>query len=222
MNIISHRGYLAGGHSSEENRVDVLERAVAQGFEVEFDVNLALSKDRLVLSHERTDWTPDRDAASFLSTPHIGERHALNIKSLLVLSPATEILRRTGTVENYFLFDFELLWPDVAEVRFLMHSLTENGFHVAYRLSEREPYLEVYLRDESVKTVWLDEFEQFWVKREHVERLKASGKQVFFVSPELHGTTEESTIKQRWSDVLHFGVDGICTDFPVQLRDFAR
>lgn len=221
MNIISHRGYLDGRGDSNENGITLLTAAIGQGFEVEFDVNLAAGKACLVLSHDKAEWSLDRDAATFLRACKGKARHALNIKNLLVLYPVVEILRLEDMKDKFVLFDFELLWPDHSEIRYLMRELTESGYHVAYRLSEREQYLDRYLLDESVKTIWLDEFEHFWVRREHVERLAAKGIRTLFVSPELHGTTDETVIRKRWSDVIQYGVDGICTDYPLKLRDFA-
>jgi glycerophosphoryl diester phosphodiesterase len=222
MNIISHRGNLDGRTAAHENCSSYLAKAVASGFSVEFDVNLALGKDRLVLSHDEAAWSGERDPSGFLSSPSAGSLHALNIKDLCTVYEIARLLEQAGTKDQFFLFDFELLTNDLPGVRYLMRSLRDQGFRVAHRLSEREQHLDHILSDDSIDVVWLDEFEHSWIERSHVQRLADRGKRTFCVSPELHGRNQEQEILSRWSDLIQFGVDGICTDYPLKLRAFSR
>lgn len=221
MKTISHRGNLEGRAASRENSVSYLTKAVDSGFDVEFDVNLAAGRDRLVLSHDEAGWTNELDVPGFLSSPRAGTFHALNIKNLLTVYEIARLLELSGTKDQFFLFDFELLANDLAGVRYLMRTLADQGFHVAYRLSEREQFLEQILKDDSIRIVWLDEFEHPWIEESHVQRLAERGKRTFCVSPELHGRNQEKEILSRWGDLIRFGVDGICTDYPLKLRAFA-
>jgi len=219
MRILAHRGFLSGKEERRENTYEQLIEAVKNGFDVEFDVNLDIAKESLVLSHDETPWSHQREPARFIEAVHGTSFHALNVKNLLAIYPLTQLLEMTSTKDNIFLFDFELLDAERLGARFIMHSLSENGFHVAYRLSEREQFYEQYLHDEQVSMVWLDEFETPWITKSHIEQLSDKGIRSFVVSPELHADITETAMIKRWDDLLAYGVDGICTDYPLKLRE---
>ncbi len=210
--IVAHRGLVAGPDKARENAAATLRGAVAQGFSVEFDVRD--DRGRLVLSHDPGEWSEERDAARFLADPGDGV-HALNVKSLEALDTLLDGIARAGTAASFFLFDFELLGGTPE----LMRSVQERGFAVAHRLSDREPFLDDYVDAAHVTHVWLDEWETPWVTGEVVRALAAAGKQTFYVSPELHRPLGPDDLAPRWSEVAEWGVTGICTDYPLRLRE---
>lgn len=214
--ILSHRALLDGPAPALENTLESLAAACAAGFDVEFDVHAAPRDGRLVLSHDPADWCPQREPAAFLAAAAPGAGHALNVKSLARLDALLDLVDRMGAREGCFLFDFELLGAPEP----LLHEVQERGFRVAFRVSDREPTLERHARDARVRTIWLDELDGPWVRREHVQRLAAAGKQVFYVSPDLHGRRDRDVLLARWAQLHEWGAAGICTDFPLMLRDF--
>jgi hypothetical protein len=125
------------------------------------------------------------------------------------------VIERAGTTRSFFLFDFELLGAGADE----MAKVQRRGFRVAHRLSDREPHLGRLLDDPTVTDVWLDEFDSLWIRDEHVHALTAAGKRTFYVSPELHRHQPVQHVAPRWDELLAWGVDGICTDFPIHLRE---
>lgn len=220
LQILSHRACLYGPDPVRENTNAALRQAIDAGFDVEFDIRFDLSDLRLVLAHDPQPWSEDHDGVRFLQNVGGPQFHALNVKSLDCLPAILRCLDETKTRGNFMLFDFELVADDLAECRSLMRSVAEAGYSVAYRLSEREAYLEQYLHDLSVCNVWLDEFESRWVRQEHLERLKERAIRTFYVSPDLHGIRDLDMLKVRWEQLASWGVSGICTDFPVALREF--
>lgn len=218
LQILSHRACLHGGGSVEENTLAALGDAIEHGFEVEFDIRRDSDSGQLVLSHDPAAWSQARDATTFLRDPGPdgAGRHALNVKDPDVVDDVLAELERAGTADRFFLFDFELLGCDAPA---LMRAVQRRGFAVAHRLSERERHLERYLDDDAVTMVWLDEFETPWVERRHVAELAARSKQTFYVSPELHRPLPPEAVEQRWRELAEWGVTGICTDYPVRLRD---
>jgi glycerophosphoryl diester phosphodiesterase len=216
--ILAHRALLHGADRACENRLPSLRRAVSLGFDVEFDVNLDPRRTRLVLAHDEVPWEPELDALEFLRMPG-GGRHALNVKSLYTLDAVLGEIEQAGTREHFFLFDFELLAGDLAACRFLMDSIGRRGFAVAHRMSEREPHLDRFLTGRPVAAVWLDEFDERWLRRHHVEALTERGTATYYVSPDLHRPTGFAELDERWDEVASWGVTGICTDHPTRLRD---
>ncbi len=219
--IVAHRGCLDGPGGDGENRLSALRRVAVQGFDVEFDVRADRSDvSRLVLSHDPADWSGDRDASDFLARPGVGAFHALNVKELDSLPALCRVLSDAGTQGSFFLFDFELLTEDLPECRRRMRALQDDGFHVASRLSEREPFLEEYLTQPHVSLVWLDEFSGPWVGREHLAALADAGKRAYYVSPDLHGNHDADGLRRRWEQLASWGAAGICTDYPIRLARF--
>src|SRR4051794_13181313 len=211
--VLAHRACLYGPGSVRENSREALAAAVERGFGVEFDVNVD-DAGRLTLAHDPAPWEEELDAEPFLRDPGPG-LHALNVKSLAALGPMLDVIEQAGTKASFFLFDFELLGAGAGE----MAAVQARGFRVAHRLSEREPHLDRYLDDASVTDVWLDEFDVRWLHREHMRALTSAGKRCFYVSPELHRRQPVQRVAPRWDEVLAWGVAGICTDFPMVLRE---
>lgn len=220
VKILAHRANLHGVNRTQENLLASLEEAVLKGFDVEFDINLPPDGARLTLTHDPAAWSEERDASVFLAAPGAGSFHALNLKHLLTVPAICHALTQAGTQKNFFWFDFELLTDDLTGCRFLMRSLAKTGFAVAYRLSDREPYLKQYLAQERISLIWLDAFEQVWDGPEQWAALRAEGKQVYCVSPELHGCDNLDILKRRWEQWQAWGAAGICTDYPMLLAQF--
>ncbi|MGC8668448.1 MAG: glycerophosphodiester phosphodiesterase family protein [Chthonomonadales bacterium] len=216
LTIIAHRACVNGPDARLENTLEAIRGATSSGLSVEFDVRVS-TDGRLVLAHDPCAWSSARDPYPFLRNPDGPPCHALNIKSVYAVPAILNVLRAAGSAHNFFLFDFELLTNDLPGCRFLMRSLQDEGFRVGYRLSDREPFLDHYLRDPSVREVWLDEFDRPWVTRDVVQSLCDRGIRSYYVSPELHGARDRDTVHRRWEDLVGWGVQGICTDYPLQL-----
>lgn len=220
IRILSHRACLQGCDPAGENTLPALIRAAALGFDTEFDVNRDAETGRLVLTHDPQPWSAERDATIWLTQRQEGALHALNLKDLSAATAICELLISAGTQGQFFLFDFELLAADRTDCLTLMQSLGEAGLAIAYRVSEREPFFDEYLRDDAAQTLWLDEFALPWVTSCHIRALREAGKHTFYVSPDLHGCRDASDLQRRWEPLIEAGVTGICTDYPRLLARF--
>jgi glycerophosphoryl diester phosphodiesterase len=67
--------------------------------------------------------------------------------------------------------------------------------------------------------VWADEFDSLWLTKKEADQVRTSGRLLYMISPELHGF-DLAAMKQRWRDFKSWGVDGICTDYPLEAREF--
>jgi glycerophosphoryl diester phosphodiesterase len=221
LHILAHRALLDGPDADAENRRTSIDSAVADGFGVEFDITADPASGALVLAHEPCAWNADRDARAFLRDP--GQTlHALNVKDLDTLDAVLAEIERAGTQANFFLFDFELVAPDRGPCMELMRRVRQRGFAVAHRLSEREPFLgDLLAATEPPVAVWLDEWARPWVRRHHVAALRDIGTATYYVSPELHRPQPAAALRDRWEELIGFGVTGICTDYPRALGALA-
>ena len=213
--ILAHRGNLFGPEPESENTVPHLARAVNRGFSLEFDINFNREHSRLVLSHDENSFSTDRDPESFLKTVPAEGLNALNIKNMLTVPKILNLLEKVRRKSKFFLFDFELLVSDLPGCRFFMKALMEQGFRIAFRISERENFVAEYARDEEVSLIWLDEFDGPWLQQRDIQRLRDAGKTLIYVSPELHGSKSRDFLQERWQQVVAWGINGICTDYPV-------
>ncbi len=219
MKIFAHRGNLDGKKIENENSVNALINALIYGFDLEFDINFDMKRQNMILSHDIQTFNKKYEPAALLSKIKSGY-HALNIKSIYTVPSILWMLEEYNNKKNFFLFDFELIAKDIKECRFLMRSLIKKKFNIAFRLSERENFLNEYIKDTGIKDIWLDEFNENWVDQNIVKKLKDKGKTLFYVSPELHKDLPLDTLKKRWEKVMNWGVNGICTDFPIELNKF--
>jgi glycerophosphoryl diester phosphodiesterase len=221
--ILAHRANLAGPAPAAENSLAACERALAQGFGLETD----LRRDEagaFYIAHDPQPRTPENDFAPFarLFRGWPARVIAMNVKEL-GYEEALIALRASGDLGHAsFYFDFELLEPaapGTAQRR--LRSLPGGvSTPLASRLSDRGETLAQCLAIPA-EVVWADEFDRLWLGREEVEAVHAAGRKFYAISPELHGFREVERFR-RWEDFRAWGIDGLCTDFALEARDFFR
>lgn len=78
--------------------------------------------------------------------------------------------------------------------------------------------------------VWADEWQNGLYSKDFVKEIQEMNKLVFAVSPELHKDTEPShphsndleKIKKDWKNLIKWGFDGICTDYPTEIAKLIK
>jgi glycerophosphoryl diester phosphodiesterase len=204
MIILSHRGYWL--EPLEKNDQLAFQRSFELGFGTETDIRD--SNGRLVISHDM----PTGDEMSFtnfLSTAESYSRNftlALNIKSDGLVYHVADHL---SAHPNLDCFVFDMAVPD-------MRGYLEVGVPVFTRMSEVEQQPAWLERSAGV---WLDSFNHEWYDLDTIKNIISLGKRVCVVSPELH--------KRKHTDLwrtLKLIADSdqlmLCTDFPVQAKEF--
>ena len=213
--ILAHRGN-THGPSPLENRGAALAVALRQGWGVEVDLRRT-PNGRFYLSHDPASPRVDQMAAPFFAAVrrHPEATVAVNIKERGYEQALVAFLAAQGVLDQVFLFDMELVEPTAGQTARLLRSLDPN-LRLAARVSDRDEPIERALANEAASIVWLDEFDRLWATASVVARLKAAGRAVYAVSPELHGRTQAEA-HARWAQFIRWGVDGICTDYPAAL-----
>jgi len=221
MLILAHRANLTGPVPAIENTLAATAAALEAGFGIETDLRRDAG-GRDYIAHDPAAWTPETDFAAFSA---LFRRYpscciAMNVKELgyeqhLI---ARQLAGDFGA--NSFLFDFELLERDTPGRSQRLIRALPNGAQavLASRVSDRGESIGQALSIPA-QIVWLDEFDGPWATAAEVATLRAAGRRVFMVSPELHGVEDEAR-RRRWGEFHSWGLDGLCTDFPLEAREF--
>lgn len=214
--ILAHRGNINGPSLLQENQLATIRRALAHGWGLEIDIRRT-PDGRFYIAHDAV-----ADPEGLAAEAYFAElrRHphavvALNIKEEGYERDLVVLLEQEHVLRQVFLFDMELI---EAEAGGMAHRFRDANptIRLAARVSDRGESIDRALAIPEASVIWLDEFDRQWAGRADVDRLKAAGKAVYAVSPDLHGFPFERT-RSRWLDFLHWGVDGVCTDYAADL-----
>lgn len=219
--ILAHRANLTGPHSVVENSLAACAAALAAGFGLETDLRRDAS-GAFYISHDAQPRTPDNslEAYTALFQKYPGAELAINVKELGYENELVELMRAGRLGRRSFYFDFELLEPKSpgAAQRKIKSLPGGPAVRLASRLSDRcEPLSQCLAIPAEV--VWGDEFDTLWMTESDVRAVRAAGRLLYMISPEIHGF-DLPTMRRRWNDFKNWGVDGVCTDFPAEANSF--
>lgn len=201
MSVIAHRGWWYPT-TAAQNTHEALCDALAQGWGVEFDLDL--DGAAMVIRHgsevDSVPLTADLLAALAASAaPHLWNVKAPGLGAHLVnlFAGAPRLAR------NAWVFDVELVDPRLPwvcpSVRYLA------------RASDRaDESLAVALAAPWASGIWLDTWEYDWVTSAVLTAVQAAGRVPFVCSPELHGRPIAIAEWVAWQQAGAF----ICTDLP--------
>ncbi len=220
MEILSHRYLTEGKNKPSENTVSQLQLALADFSFFETDIRRLVSGEFYISHDPQNTLTFQNDARKhaelWRGDPNI--KIALNIKELGYEKDLLDFLKTENVLGQIFLFDYELLGAEPQKFVNNIQKL-EPTVKLAARVSDRNEPIDRALSIKGADIIWLDEFDSLWVRQGDIEQLKAAGKVVYCIAPDLHDFSEED-MKKRFSDFTAWGADGICTDYALLLRDF--
>jgi glycerophosphoryl diester phosphodiesterase len=219
--ILAHRANLSGPRSVAENSLAACAAALDLGFGLETDLRRDAS-GAFYISHDPVPRTYENSLPAYteLFRRHPAAVIAMNVKELGYESELIELVNSGRLGPNSFYFDFELLEPKTPGAsQKKIRSLPGNpGVRLAARLSDRnEPWAQCHSIPAEI--VWGDEFDSLWLTEKDVRQVRAAGRRLYMISPEIHGF-DLAAMKARWRDFKNWGVDGICTDYPLEAQKF--
>ena len=199
MILLAHRGNLAG-ISARENTPDLLKEALEQGFGIETDIRRSVGGELYVSHDPATDLSEksaDEHAALWRQFPQ--QPVAVNVKETGYEELLVGFIEQYGLLQQAFLFDFELIEEQPGTTARHVRSLHPT-IKLAARVSDRyHETIHQALSIDCADIVWLDEFDGPWAQRDDIDRLKQAGRQVYAISPEIHGFPRELA-EHRWQD----------------------
>lgn len=215
--ILAHRGNTTGPDRAAENGLAAIGRALRLGWGLEIDIRRA-PDGRFYVSHDAVAFATaaPADGVCALLRAHPRAQVALNVKELGDEAALIDFLDHQGVLPQCCLFDMELL-EDAPGTTARAFRALHPTVAIAARVSDRGEPIAQALGIDVAQTIWLDEFDGPWATRADVDRLKAAGRRVWMVSPDLHGATLQET-RRRWREVLTWGLDGLCTDYAEALE----
>lgn len=219
--ILAHRANLHGPASVVENSLAACASALEQGFGLETDLRRDAG-GRFYVSHDSSPRTAGNSLETYteLFARFPGAELAINVKELGYENELIELSRAGRLGAKHFLFDFELLEPATPgaaqrKLRGLEHG---GAVRLAARLSDRGEPLAQCLGIPA-EVVWADEFDSLWLTEREVEQVQAAGRLFYVISPEIH-QFDCATMLKRWQQFKAWQVDGVCTDYALQAREF--
>lgn len=209
MKIIAHRGYW--NNKLEQNSPFALKSALTKGYGIESDARDY--RGHMVISHNIADETCEDAEEVFQWLSAYGDQYcfAINIKADGLKDFLKAYLEKY-CIRNYFLFDMSV--PQMVE-------FAEMGLRFFTRQSEYEAYPVLY---EQAAGVWIDGFNRIdWITQELLTEHLSCGKEVCFVSPDLHGKADYKLFWNRLRDWdIDFSKVLLCTDHPDEAREFFK
>lgn len=206
MEIIAHRGLWF--NEAEKNTLESFVGALENGFGIETDFRDF--NGALVISHD----LPDENSIDVTEFINLYKKYAnnapiaLNIKSDGLQMLINEMVEEAN-FKNFFVFDMSI--PD-------MKGYIKHKLPVFTRLSEYEKIPAFY---DKCDGVWLDSFENEWYNEIIIREILENKKKITIVSPELHGRNYQSLWELlKSSDVYKHHLMSICTDYPLEAKEF--
>jgi hypothetical protein len=221
ITILAHRANLTGPKSVRENSLAACAAALEAGFGLETDIR----RDPggcFYISHDPAPVTEANVLQNYtdLFLKHPAGELAINVKELGYEGELIQLMESGSFGPRSFYFDFELLEPmSPGAVQRRLRALAGGGaVRLASRLSDRSENLGQSLGIPA-EVVWADEFDSLWLTEREVQAVHQAGRLFYVISPEIHGF-DRAARKKRWADFKHWHIDGLCTDYALEAREF--
>ncbi|HGJ67491.1 TPA: hypothetical protein ENS27_19185 [bacterium] len=108
---------------------------------------------------------------------------------------------------------------------------TNPKMKIAASVGEKKYAKTIYLLDEVINLecfdyIWADEWIYGLYSKEYFDKIKASGKKIYVISPELHKDhghpLSQKGYKKCWEMLISWKVDGVCTEYPKEFRELEK
>jgi len=228
VSVIAHRGVWSD--TVRENSLAALSHALQKHFFIETDMRVTRDR-KIVLSHDgnltRLFGNPsligEKDAADLpeicagdVFFQHL-RRHKstafIHVKELSALSILADLITRSGTTGHCILFEDGANTCAFSERCRQAFPGLRTALHLR-SLSDCEK-----ARTVTSNALWLDEETAPWITKSVLFKIKSGSAGIYIVSPEVWGSPlDRSNIEGLWQRWAHWGVDGICSDWPDHLQ----
>jgi len=242
--IILHRGYKG---KYLENSLSSFENAIREGMSFETDIRVSKDKkcfmihddniDRLFNGQGKVGNITSRELRKFHYKEDEGQRLCsfeelcqlakefnydslifIHIKELKDIEKVVEVLRKYGLQKNIRFFAVDEIEEDFRKIMRMRYPEYKMGLYLPE--NSKNYNKEFFMKSDFV---WADEITFPWITKEKVLLAHSLGKPFYAISPELiPESIFNRNIQGRWRGLVEAGVDGICTDKPIELSKFLK
>lgn len=198
--VFAHRAILC----SDENSLNGIKNCVKE--EVGIEIDLRGNDKSIYLNHD-----PLQVDDSFFEACNILRKSrnkiAIHIKEIEILDTVQQIIEKFNLKEKCFLFsDSE---------KFQRVLMEKSKIPVAQYINRKPKVI-------NSKILWCDEVKEKWYDKELFSYLQNENNIIYTMSRELIEKCNMIQVKNEWERLLKLKVDGICTNYPLELKKFIR
>ena len=194
IEIISHRGIC----DSDESTLLGIKNCVDFGFGIELDIRI--NEKSLYVSHDVS-----KNGTSFLEICEILKNSS--IRKIFHLKETEALDKLLQTIDKYKISNFFLLSTKNNNLN------TKNEFNTVAYFNKFPTFIDS-------KILWCDETGEKWFDKKIISTLQNHGNLFFAHSLELIQNCSMNEIKNEWDRLFDFHIDGICTNFPKECREY--
>lgn len=200
LEIFSHRAML----NATENSLEGISNCVKHNFSFELDLRY---NDQVYLSHDKNSFNVlFKDACKILQNSK--SFIALHIKEFSAIPHIVKILHNFSIQNNLFIFMTDVDYEKIKNI-------TNDDIKVAYYASNLPS-----IKDS--KFYWCDEIQSKWYNKKTLKDLHTNNFFCIAMSSELTKKVSKQEIYSEWNRLINLDFDGICTDFPLDLKNFVE
>jgi len=191
IEIYAHRAI----YQNKENTIDGIKNNFELGFNVEID--LRKNSGVIYLAHD-----PESNGESFEKAceivKHYSKKMAIHLKENIDIDEIIKLILKYKIEKNCFIFSTT---DKIENSKIVDIASYENRNN-----SPINPIL------------WCDETSEKWYTKEIFLKYQKNKQYVITMSKELTLKSNFQEIKNEWNRLINLGTNGICTDFPNELK----
>jgi len=197
IEIFAHRAI----YENKNNSLEGIEYCLKSSFNVEIDVR---KKDEsFYLSHD-----PQENGDLFYMACEIIKRNskkaAIHIKEIFDIKKIIDLIYEYNIEEKCFIFSTLQTYDDMKKFKNIKFAEYQNKF-------KNETF---------AKILWCDESNEVWYDQKTFSEHKKNNRTIITMSKELLKPCEIGEIRNEWNRLIDLKVDGICTNFPLLLKEY--
>jgi len=200
IEIFSHRAML----NANENSLEGILNCIKYNCSLELDLRY---NGQVYLSHDKNSSNVlFKDACKILQNSK--SFISLHIKEFSAIPHIVKILNNFPIQNNLFIFMTDV---DYKKIKNIVNDNVEVANYTSNFPSIRDS-----------KFYWCDETQSKWYDKKILKDLHTNNFFCIAMSPELTKKVSKQEIHSEWNRLINLDFDGICTDFPLELKDFVE
>ena len=197
IEIFAHRAI----YENKENSLEGIEYCLKSGFNIEIDVRK--KDDIFYLSHDPQENGDLFDIACQLIKQN-SKLAAIHVKDNFDIKNLVDFIYDYNIENKCFIFSTLQDYNQLKKFENIKYASYQNK-------SENE---------NDAKILWCDESGEVWYNQKIFSEHKKNNRTIITMSKELLKPCEIDEIINEWSRLIKLEVDGICTDFPLLLKEY--